>query len=403
MTPFGVDVALFGKAGTSFLRCQGNVRTLWDKTYWQGFYVYFLMVKPEIADENRQEKITNGQSGPPVIRFTNPSPADKEEEDQDDENRHHWLLFEAQRVGMAEGLHQPEAEKDRKLPQGQLLFTQRQSSCTILLDEDLSLHCRGVGAGKAVEVGTRAEPVAVQFQFVRGDVFYLAHYAPIYAVKLEGVFFALPVREAERCPVAEGIGRYADARAVVHFLYRKPSAGAQCMVVADDILATAIVGDGVVEVQAVGSEYIFYVVAGFAAVNDLLRMVECPEVIDCVGMAVKVEGVSPTAQVVEVKLAGAVVPYYGDKPGERICGSLEGVNGYQRYMVAGRAGGKKLHYRILVGGIAVAVNEPMVSVGPGGGRGERERGAAANPGFGSVAGNYLGVSRRADQQKGEHK
>ena len=94
-----------------------NVREMLEligvEDYWQGFYVCILMAKPEIADENRQEKITKGQSGPPVIRFTNPSPADKEEDDQEDENRRRWLLFEAQRVGMAEGLHEPDTDKNK--------------------------------------------------------------------------------------------------------------------------------------------------------------------------------------------------------------------------------------------------------------------------------------------------
>ncbi len=106
-----------GHGGYDIPVCRQDVREMLElvgvEDCWQVFYVYPLMAKPEIADENSQEKITKAPSGPPVIRLTNPSPADKEEEEQEDENRRRWLLFEAQRVGMAEGLHKPDADKKK--------------------------------------------------------------------------------------------------------------------------------------------------------------------------------------------------------------------------------------------------------------------------------------------------
>lgn len=76
------------------------------------------MRESEIGSECKQEKITSGQTDLEVSKLSNQSPAFKEEEEQEDNNRDRWLLFEAQRVGVAEGLHKPDAKEDKSYPSG---------------------------------------------------------------------------------------------------------------------------------------------------------------------------------------------------------------------------------------------------------------------------------------------
>ncbi|MBL7718366.1 MAG: hypothetical protein JNL72_05995 [Flavipsychrobacter sp.] len=58
--------------------------------------------------QKQQENSTARETKILASELTNPSPAFREEERQEDEQRRRWLIFEAQRTGMVEGLQKPE-------------------------------------------------------------------------------------------------------------------------------------------------------------------------------------------------------------------------------------------------------------------------------------------------------